>query len=92
MDIYYSLSSFQEYYEKMADVDISPFGEHEKTDEHPDESKNIPPTLFTTVGAMRRSTWVPEGEQETSFRGGRGTSLREEVLKEHIKGLYRKLS
>ena len=45
----------------MADVDIDPFGEHDKTDTHPDETGENP------GGA----TWEPEPEheQETSFGG-----------------------
>ena len=35
------------------------------------------------------TTWEPEREQETSFGG---MSIREEVCREHVKGLYRKLS
>ena len=67
----------------MADVDIDPLGEHDKTDAQPDEptSETIP---FMIEGG---STWEPE--QETSFKG---TSQRMEVLKEHIKALYYVLS
>ena len=71
----------------MVDIDIDLFGEHDKTEEHPVETgENIPRTPFTPGGV----TWepVPEREQETPFVG----SVREEVLKECIKGLYRKLS
>ena len=28
----------------MADIDINPFGEHDKTDSHPDIGQNIPLT------------------------------------------------
>ena len=47
----------------MADVDIDPFGEHDRTESRTDETgENIP---LTPVGG---STWKPErGEQETSF-------------------------
>ena len=69
----------------MADIDIDPFGEHDKTDSHPDETgENIP----HTPGG--ESSWEPEREQEMSF-GGR-TSLRMEVLREQDKGLYQQLS
>ena len=51
---------------KMADVDINPFGEHES---RPDETEGESIAL-TPVG---RSTWEPEHEQETSFRGLSGT-------------------
>ena len=38
-------------YEKLADIDIDPFGDHNKTDAHPNE----------TGGVMGRgSTWEPE--------------------------------
>ena len=50
----------------MADIDINPFGDHNKTDEHPDEtSENIRPAPFTS--GRGGSTWEPEREQETSF-------------------------
>ena len=45
----------------MADVDIDPFGEHDKTEEPTDE--NIPLDPVT----QGRSTWEPEHEQKTSF-------------------------
>ena len=49
----------------MADVDIDPFGEHDRAELRTDE--NIPLHLVTPVGG---STWEPErGEQETSFGG-----------------------
>ena len=66
----------------MADVDIDLFGEHDKTDAHPDETgENIP---LTSGGVMGGSSWEPEREQETSF----GESLRAKVIREHIEGLY----
>ena len=50
----------------MADVDIDPFGEHDKT-----ESRTVEPTdenIPLTPVTPERSTWEPErGEQETSF-------------------------
>ena len=63
----------------MADVDITPFGEHEsKTDEPMDE--HIP----------GRSTWEPDrGEQETSFRG---ESQRTKLMKDYVRDLYKKIS
>ena len=62
----------------MADIDIDPFGEHDKTDSHPDgTSENIPLPLVNPGGG---SNWEPEHKQETSF-GGR-MSLRGEVLRE----------
>ena len=72
----------------MADVDIDSFGNRDKTDSHPDEkSETIP---FTPGGMIGGSTWEPECEQETSFRGR--TSLSTEVLREHIKALCHVLS
>ena len=70
----------------MADDNMDPFGEHDKTDSHPDETcENIPSTPGGVIGG---STWKPEHEQETSFGG---TSQKTEVLKEHIKVLHRML-
>ena len=56
----------------MADVDIDPFGEHDRAEEPTDE--NIPLDLVTPGGGL---TWEPEREQETSFGGhsARGTSV-----------------
>ena len=53
----------------MADIDIDPFGEHDRIESRTDkmEGENIPLNLVTPGG---RSTWEPErGEQETSFGG-----------------------
>ena len=67
----------------MVDIDIDPFGEHES---RPGEKNNpLPPD--TPVGG--RSTWEPEHEQETSFRG---ESHRTKLMKDYIKDLYKKLS
>ena len=58
----------------MADIDnIDSFGDHDKTVTYPDETgETIPPTPFTPGGAMGGgSTWEPEPEQKTPFRGGR---------------------
>ena len=70
----------------MADVDIDPFGKHNRTESRTDETgENIP---FTPVGG---STWEPErGEQETSFRGRE--SQRTSLMKDYVKDLYKKLS
>ena len=70
----------------MADVDIDPFGEHDRTEEPTDE--NIPLHPVTPVG--RRSTWEPTHKQEISF-GGR-ESQRNRVLINRVEGLYSKLS
>ena len=70
---------------KMADMDIDPFSDHDKTDAQPDTGETIP---FTPEGVIEGgSSWEPE--RETSFGG---TSQRTEVLKEHDKALYRMLS
>ena len=52
----------------MADIDIETSVEHGRTEEPTDE--NIPLDLVTPAGGGR-STWEPEREQETSFRGER---------------------
>ena len=66
-------------------TDFDPIGKHDKPDdgmsEWPDE--NIP--LTPGGGVMGRPTWGPERKQETSFGG---MTLREEVLNEHVKGVY----
>ena len=65
LDIIYS-PSLEKALQKMADIDINPFGEHEsRTDDHTETGENIP---FTPVGGGT-STWEPECEQETSFGG-----------------------
>ena len=56
----------------MADVDIDPFGDHAKTDSHPDEGENIP--LTPGGGVIGGSTWEPESEQERLFREMRNFS------------------
>ena len=54
---------------KMADIDIDPFGEHDRTEEPMDE--HIPLTPVGPGGAPLcgggGSTWEPTHEQETSF-------------------------
>ena len=65
----------------MADIDIDPFEEHNRTEESTDE--NIP---LTPVGGG--STWEPErGEQETSFGSPEVLLSRGEILhKEYLVG------
>ena len=47
----------------MANIDIDPFGGHDKKDSHPDETgENIP---LDQGREMVGSTWKPEHEQET---------------------------
>ena len=43
---------------KMAVVDISPFGKHDKTDEQPDTGE----TILFTPGGIKRPFWEPECE------------------------------
>ena len=67
----------------MADIDINPFGDHNKTNSNPDETgENIP---FIPGGVIEGSTWEPEQKQETTFGG---TSQKMEVLKEHVEAFY----
>ena len=42
----------------MADVDIHPSGNHDKTDSHPDGTDETIP--FTPGGVIGRSAWEPE--------------------------------
>ena len=44
----------------MADVDIDPIREHNKTDSHPDDTgETIPLRSVTPGGVMGGSTWEP---------------------------------
>ena len=53
--------------EYFSNVDINPFGDHDKMDTQPDKtSKTIP---LNPEGVGRGATWEPEREQETSFGG-----------------------
>ena len=71
----------------MADVDIDLFGEHDKTDLHPDDtSENIP---FPLVNLGGESTWESEHEQEMSF-GGRAQERRHTDF--YLDSLYKELS
>ena len=68
----------------MADIDINPFGEHDRTESRTDETcENISLTL---AGG---STWESEREQETSFGG---ESHRTKLVKDYVRDLYKKLS
>ena len=69
----------------MADVDIDPFGEHDRTESRTDEPTDEHISL-TLVGG---STWEPEPKQETSFGG---ESQRTKLMKDYVKDLYKKLS
>ena len=60
LDTCYNLSSFLEGIMEMADIDIDPFGDHDKTDAQPDETgKTIPlnPRGIVVVGGG--ATWEP---------------------------------
>ena len=71
----------------MADVDIDPFGEHDRTESRPDETdENIPFTSVTPVEGGGGSTWEPGSEQETSFGG---ESQRTKLMKDYVKDLYK---
>ena len=74
----------------MADVDIDPFGEHDRTESRTDE--NIPLDPVTPGG---RSTWEPErGKQETSFGGlsGPRARLNAGFVEDKVNGLNEILS
>ena len=83
VDIIHS-PSFLRMNKKMADVDVDPFGEDESRPEEPTD-EHIPLDLVTPG----RSTWEPEYEQETSFRG---ESQRTKLMKDYVKDLYKKIS
>ena len=73
---------------KLADVAIDPFGEHES---RPDETtgENIPLTpVIPGEGGV--PTWEPTREQETSL--GERESQRNRVLRDRVEGLHKKLS
>ena len=55
----------------MADVDIDPFSEHDKTDEQPDTGETIP---FTPPIVIKTPSWEPE--QEASFGEGKTQLMR----------------
>ena len=75
----------------MADVDIDPFGEHDRTQELTDGNISLAPGgLEGTLLGGGRSTWEPISEQETSFRGRE--SQRNRLLRDRVEGLYEKLS
>ena len=69
----------------MEDIDIDPFEEHESRPEEPTD-EHIP---LDSVTPGRLSTWEPEHEQETSFRG---ESQRTKLMKDYVRDLYKKLS
>ena len=69
----------------MADIDINPFGEHESRPEEPTDE-----CILLSPVTPRVQTWEPTREQEMSF-GGR-ESQRTKLMKDYVKGLYKKLS
>ena len=73
----------------MADVDIDPFGEHNRTESRTDETgENIPLT------PVRGSTWEPMHEQKTSFGGLSRARVRLNAgfVEDKVNGLYEILS
>ena len=78
----------------MADVDIDPFGEHDRTESRTDENIPLPPVTPVRGG----STWEPERgeqvEQETSFGGlsGARARLNAGFVEDKVNGLYEILS
>ena len=70
----------------MADIDINPFGEHDKTELRLDEPSDKHIYSPHPVGGL---TWEPEREQETSFGG---ESHRTKLMKDYVRDLYKKLS
>ena len=74
----------------MADVDIDPFEEHNRTESRTDEpvGENIPLTpVIPGEGGV--PTWEPTRERETSF-GGEKT--KEDLVKELYLKLFKHLS
>ena len=71
----------------MADVDIDPFGKHDKTEEQPNTGETIP---FTPPVVIKTPSWEPEREQETSF--GRGKTQSTRLKEPFVKKLYQELS
>ena len=72
----------------MADVDIDPFGEHDRTESRTDEPTDEHIPLISGVGG---STWEPgqsrasaECEQEISFGG---MSQRTKLMKDYVKDM-----
>ena len=77
---------FSENYEKMADVNNDPFGDHNKIDLHPDTGENFPLTKRRVMGG---STWETESEQETSSGGGK--TQERKLTDSYIDSLYKEL-
>ena len=68
----------------MAEVDIDPFGDHDKTGTQPKETgETIPLIPGGVIRVGGGATWEPE--QEMSFGG---VSIRAKVIREHVEGLY----
>ena len=83
----------------MADIDIDPFEEHDRTESRTDEAGEHIPLSPVTPGG--RSTWElgqflvrAEREQETSFRGlsSARARLNAGFVKDKVNGLYEILS
>ena len=67
---------------KMADIDLTPFSDHDKTDTQPDKTGEIIPLNKKGVGG---ATWEPEHEQKKSFGG---KTQRTRLKEAHVEGLY----
>ena len=72
----------------MANIDIDPFGEHDKTDAQHDETGETIP--LAPRGAIGGATWQPEREQERKFRGGKTQERR--LTDSYIDSLYKELA
>ena len=74
------------------DIDVDPFDERGKTGEATGGGDDETIPFIPPPGEGTQIDPYGNGEKETSFGvGGLVTKLRNEVLKEHVKGLYEKL-
>ena len=70
----------------MAEVDINPFDDHDKTDAQSDQTSE---TIPLTPGGLGGSTWEPGHKQGTSFE----TEIqRIRLVREDVERMYKKLS
>ena len=67
----------------MANVDIDPFGEHDKTDKHPDEMIS-----FNLMGSQTGSSQEPMSEISL----GSGKTQRTRLMESHVEDVYKRLS
>ena len=75
----------------MPDIDIDPFGEHDRTESRTDEPMD---KCFPLIPGVGGSTWEPEHEQETSFRGLSDARVRLNAgfVEDKVNGLHEILS